>query len=240
MVPRHPDHRRRLRSAALIAPLALASVLAACSDDDEGTSDGTEVTTEVTTDVTTDLTTDTSATTTTEADTPSTTDGGSTTTDRGASTTTDGDATSSTDDDTSTTGDTGSEVADALSGEGADIFASLLDVVGIDELTDGEQVTLLAPSDDAFADIDPDQIVALIEDPEQVRDVLEAHVIEDVLRAEDLVDGASVSALSGAELPVTVAGSTVTIGGATVVSADIEFDGGVIHVIDEVLELPEG
>ena len=230
MFPRHPDHRRAFR-AALLAPLALASLLAACSDDDEESSDASSEVTSA----------DTPAPTTTQAEPAPTTTDASTTTTEDDTTTTDGD-TSTTDDsdDTETTADTGSEVADALSGEGADIFLTLLDVVGIDELTDGEDITLLAPSDDAFADIDPDQILALVEDPEQVRDVLEAHVLEGEVRSTDLVDGGTLNALSGAELAVTADGGTVTIGGATVITADVEFDGGIVHVIDQVLELPAG
>lgn len=42
--------------------------------------------------------------------------------------------------------------------------------------------------------------------------------------------------LAGNELPVTVDGDTITIGGAEIVEADIYATNGVTHVIDVVLE----
>merc|ERR1719378_1520111 len=47
-----------------------------------------------------------------------------------------------------------------------------------------------------------------------------------------------VSTLQGSELTVTINGTTVKIGDATVSTADLECSNGVIHVIDKVLLPP--
>ena len=243
---------RRLTAAAVVTAVAIGS--AACGGDDDvadpadttagtdttmatDTTDvgGTTTTTGMTMDTTTDTTSDTTATT---SDTTATTSDVTDTTDAATDTTTDTtDATGSTD--TTMAGTLEDALTDTLSGEGVDLFLTLLPVVGLDEITDADEVTLLVPSDEAFLSIGPDEIAAIIEDPSLVREVLESHVVESELSSSDLSDGDTITPVSGEDLTVTIDGDTVMIGQATVVRADIRFDGGVIHVIDDVIALPD-
>jgi len=67
--------------------------------------------------------------------------------------------------------------------------------------------------------------------------LLQGHVVEaadDSSMVAGMVDNPFVS-IAGTELPVTVDGDTITIGGANIVEADIFATNGVIHVIDTVL-----
>lgn len=129
-------------------------------------------------------------------------------------------------------------LTDSLAGEGVDLFLTLLPIVGLDEITDAEEITVFVPFDEAFTSIQGDELASIIEDPTLVRDVLESHVVEGAVPSTELTDGDTITPISGEELTVTIDGDTVRIGDATVTRADIEFDGGVIHVIDDILALP--
>src|SRR6056297_2582730 len=95
-----------------------------------------------------------------------------------------------------------------------------------------EAITLFAPSNDAIvaADLDPDDETA-------VTALLLAHVHgADALTAADVFDGRDdVEVLEGGPQPVDVAAST--IGGASVLVADVATLNGVLHVIDTVLSI---
>ena len=104
--------------------------------------------------------------------------------------------------------------------------------------------TVLAPTNEAFADL----LAALgangLEDIplETLTEVLAYHVIPSAaIFSTDLVDGAVVTTLGGAELTVdlTSAPGSVIFDGigsdATVVIADVEAGDSVVHVIDAVL-----
>lgn len=94
--------------------------------------------------------------------------------------------------------------------------------------------TLFAPNDDAFAKIPPDQLEALLADPERLSKVVGYHVVPGRLSAADLEAG-TLTALSGETLEIARSGDTATINGIRVIGADVEAGNGVIHVIEDVL-----
>jgi transforming growth factor-beta-induced protein len=110
----------------------------------------------------------------------------------------------------------------------------------VDALTGPGPLTLFAPTDAAFAALPEGQLAALLEpgNREQLRAVLTYHVVPGDLRLTTLLGTPRVQTLAGQRLTVERAGGAVTIGGATVSSADLACSNGVIHVIDRVL-LPE-
>lgn len=223
MNPTPSDRSRRrtrpmARAVALLAPFAL--VAAACGGDDDDATDDT-----TTTDVVDD-TTSTEAmddTTTTEA--------------------MDDTSTTEATEDTTGTSEPDSEAADVLTetlaGESVDVFLTLLPLVGFDEVTEADQITIFAPSDEAFTSIAADELASIVDDPERVVEVLQAHVVEGLVTASDLEEMTSVQPIRGEEVPVSVDGETIMVGDATVVETGIEFDGGIVHVIDDVLLLEE-
>jgi uncharacterized surface protein with fasciclin (FAS1) repeats len=100
--------------------------------------------------------------------------------------------------------------------------------------------TVFAPNDEAFMDYLGDMGMTAedaLADTEFLSTLLQGHVVEagdDSAMVAGMVDNPFVS-LAGTELPVTVDGDTITIGGAEIVEADIFATNGVIHVIDTVL-----
>ena len=108
-----------------------------------------------------------------------------------------------------------------------------------DELPGDGEVTLFVPTDAAFATAAIDNLDALVGDPAMLGDVLSAHAVEGVAMSSDLSDGDTLSPVLGDDITVTIGDDgAVMIGEAMVVQADIEFDGGVIHIIDGVIMLP--
>ncbi len=123
---------------------------------------------------------------------------------------------------------------------GTDGFSTLVTAVteaGLAETLSGEgPFTVFAPTDDAFAAIDPATLDAALADPDGLlTDVLLNHVVEGAVLSSDLSDGQEITTLGGGTLTVTIDGDTVMIGDATVVMADVEASNGVIHAIDTVL-----
>ncbi|MHB1317811.1 MAG: fasciclin domain-containing protein [Anaerolineae bacterium] len=95
-------------------------------------------------------------------------------------------------------------------------------------------LTLLAPSDAAFAALDSAYIHGLLADRAQLEAFVRRHVIPGRLALADLSDGAMVT-LSGESLTVAVEADGVTIQGARVLQGDIAVPFGLVHVIDRIL-----
>jgi len=98
-------------------------------------------------------------------------------------------------------------------------------------------LTLFAPTDDAFAAVDADALTALLDDPTgALANVLLYHVVGGTNLSTDLSDGLEVVTAQGETVLVGIDGDgTVTINGAEVSVADIPASNGVVHVIDAVL-----
>jgi pentapeptide MXKDX repeat protein len=100
--------------------------------------------------------------------------------------------------------------------------------------------TVFAPTDEAFQDYLGEMGMTAedaLADTTFLSTLLQGHVVEaadDSSMVAGMVDNPFVS-LAGTELPVTVDGDTITIGGAEIVEADIFATNGVIHLIDTVL-----
>ncbi len=101
--------------------------------------------------------------------------------------------------------------------------------------------TVFAPTNTAFAAVPEETLTALLQ-PENIDDLqalLGLHVVPGEALAGDLSDGMTVTTLTGDELTVSVdADGTVTVGGATVVTADVQAANGVVHIIDTVITEP--
>ena len=98
--------------------------------------------------------------------------------------------------------------------------------------------TVFAPTDDAFAKLPAGTVESLLADIPTLTNILLYHVASGDLMASDVVGLKAVETLQGQSAPITVDGSTVTIGDAQIVITDIAAANGVIHVIDTVLLPP--
>jgi uncharacterized surface protein with fasciclin (FAS1) repeats len=97
-------------------------------------------------------------------------------------------------------------------------------------------LTVFAPTDDAFAALPPGLIEELLEDPQGLlAQILLYHVVDGVAFSTDLSDGQLITTLQGQDVLVTINQNGVFINNAQVILADIEGTNGVVHVIDAVL-----
>ncbi|RZO21013.1 MAG: adhesin [SAR92 clade bacterium] len=136
----------------------------------------------------------------------------------------------------------------AVAAEDFGTLVTALQAAGLDAtLADETQsFTVFAPTDAAFAMIDPVTLDLLLADTEALSDVLLQHVVSGEVSSVTAytLNGLSAATASGAEIPVAINSEldTLTFGGATVTTTDIYTTNGVIHVIDMVVvadvELP--
>ncbi|GBL06037.1 fasciclin domain-containing protein [Glaciecola sp. KUL10] len=109
------------------------------------------------------------------------------------------------------------------------------------------QFTVFAPTNAAFAMIDPALLEAILADSDALTAILLQHVVSgaavDAINAFAL-SGTSVETMSGAMIPIAINPETdsLTVGGANVTVTDIQTANGIVHVIDMVIvgdvELP--
>ncbi|MEO1745667.1 MAG: fasciclin domain-containing protein [Pseudomonadota bacterium] len=132
--------------------------------------------------------------------------------------------------------------------QGAGIFGTLIaaaQAAGLDgALANGDNLTVFAPTDDAFAALPAGTVESLLkpENKDQLAAILSYHVLPRELASNQL-PGRTIhvrTIKSGGDrlLAVTKSGGAVTVDNATVVQADIQADNGIIHVIDTVM-LPD-
>ncbi|KAK5698631.1 hypothetical protein LTR97_006278 [Elasticomyces elasticus] len=115
-------------------------------------------------------------------------------------------------------------------------LTALLGAVNTTNLTstlDGaSDITIFAPSNSAFQAIGS---AAANLTAEQATAILTYHVINGTIAYSSSLSNASIPTLGGGNVTVTIDNGTVFINSARVVNPDILFAGGVIHIIDSVL-----
>lgn len=107
----------------------------------------------------------------------------------------------------------------------------------VDALSGEGPFTVFAPTDAAFAALPEGTIEALLK-PEAkgaLQNILTYHVVSGRIGADKVVKADFVKGLNGQRLGIEIKEGTAMIGGATVVTTDIECSNGVIHVIDAVM-----
>ena len=160
------------------------------------------------------------------------------------------------DDDDATPPQTPPNLVEAAQAAG---LTTLLDAVGavdgLDQtLLNADAITVFAPTNEAFGDAleafnvnDLNGLVEAIGGVDNLETVLGFHVVPAVAFSTDLAEGEQTfNTLAGQEITVTRTGSEVTVTDANgtvrnVITADVEIENGVVHVIDGVLlpSLPE-
>ena len=123
---------------------------------------------------------------------------------------------------------------------GAGDFTTLVAAVEaadlVDVLKSDGPFTVFAPTDAAFAAL-PDGTVENLLKPEnkdQLIAVLTYHVVPGKVMSTDLVDDMKATTVQGSEITIDL-DNGVMVDNASVVTADIEAENGVIHVIDAVI-----
>lgn len=120
-----------------------------------------------------------------------------------------------------------------------------IDAAGLAETLEGEgPFTVLAPTDAAFeAAFEALGITAadLLADTETLTAILTYHVLPQAADSQLVatLDGSSVPTVNGQSVDINVVDGQIMINEATVVSADLIADNGIVHVLDAVLLPPD-
>lgn len=122
--------------------------------------------------------------------------------------------------------------------KGAGCFGTLLTAVEVAGLTGALEspgpFTVFAPVDDAFAALPPGTVQTLVDNVPQLARILKFHVLSGAYRREQLIEQPEWESLEGAPVAIRRA-KPFEVKNATVVSADIVCDNGIVHVIDRVI-----
>ena len=122
----------------------------------------------------------------------------------------------------------------AVAADGFDVLVAAVQEAGLVEALSGNrQLTVFAPTDEAFgeAGITVENVDEV--DEEFLVDVLTYHVVPGQRKANSIVGADGVPTLNGARIDVD--GTTLNDGQADIVATDIGASNGVVHVIDGVL-----
>ncbi len=110
----------------------------------------------------------------------------------------------------------------------------------VDTLNGAEALTVFAPTDCAFAALDPATLEAALADPSGLlTTVLGYHVIPERLSAADLAGKTELTTFTGEILPIMVDGDVITVNGTTmVVVGEIQTANATVYLVDSVMLPP--
>jgi uncharacterized surface protein with fasciclin (FAS1) repeats len=115
-----------------------------------------------------------------------------------------------------------------------------LEVANLKEtLATGGPFTLMAPTDEAFAQVPADLLEAVLADQELLTKVLLYHVLDGRQGAGSLIYRSTATTLEGNPILVTVENRKVKVNGNTVLNANRYTGNGIVHVVDGVLLPPD-
>jgi len=98
--------------------------------------------------------------------------------------------------------------------------------------------TVFAPTNEAFAKIEPKALQALLKNKQQLDKVLEYHVIAAKFRMRELMAVKVAKTLAGDTVHVSDPDRTIQVNEAKVLTADVAASNGFVHIIDSVLMPP--
>lgn len=120
-------------------------------------------------------------------------------------------------------------------------FGTLLaaaEAAGLLDALKGEgPLTILAPTDEAFAKLPKGTVENLLktENLDQLKAILTYHAIPGAISAGDALNAGTAKTVNGAKLCFGIKDGRFQVNDATILTAGIKADNGVIHVIDSVL-----
>jgi len=133
----------------------------------------------------------------------------------------------------------GDIVTDVAKSKDHTMLLSLVKKAGLATALQGQNLTLFAPTDAAFAKLDNATVNAVMTDNALLTNVLMYHVVPATVYSAGVYDNeVGPTLLAGKNVTVRVDAMGVMINNAMVTMADIGTTNGVIHVIDQVLIPP--
>lgn len=111
------------------------------------------------------------------------------------------------------------------------------DVNLVDTLNSG-QFTVFAPTDEAFAKIDPDTMSMLQTNADALTQILTYHVVPGQLSPDEIAG--THKTVEGAEVTVTGSGDELKVDDASVVCGGVQTANATVYLVDSVLMPPQG
>ncbi len=108
--------------------------------------------------------------------------------------------------------------------------------VNLVDTLNGDEFTVFAPVDDAFAKIDPATIEALKTDSATLSSILTYHVVPGQIAPSDIAG--MHTTVNGADLEVTGSGDDLMVNDATVICGGVQTANATVYLIDTVLMPP--
>ncbi|QDT58960.1 Immunogenic protein MPT70 precursor [Stieleria bergensis] len=110
----------------------------------------------------------------------------------------------------------------------------------VDALAGDTELTVFAPTDEAFAKLPEGTIKSLLlpENKAKLAAILKYHVVAGRVYSEDAVAAKTANTLEGSPIEISVSDKGAMINQAKLIKTDIDASNGVIHVIDSVILPP--
>ena len=111
--------------------------------------------------------------------------------------------------------------------------------VDLVDTLNGDEFTVFAPVDDAFAQL-PEETVTMLSKPrnaDQLSSILTYHVVPGQITPDELA-GSTQATVQGAEVEVSGEGDSLMVNGANVICGGVQTANATVYLIDTVL-LPE-
>lgn len=121
-------------------------------------------------------------------------------------------------------------------------FSTLRDLISDAELTEvlmTTDYTVFAPTNEAFENVNAEQLALIASNPEVLKQVLLYHVVSGKLNNEDLAAATQLRSAEGESLNLSVDGTVQMVNTAMVSGPAIEASNGNIYAINELLLPPE-
>lgn len=117
-------------------------------------------------------------------------------------------------------------------------LTSALAVAGLtDDIDQATDITVFAPTDEAFQSLSAGRLADLLSDPQGIGQILQYHVVTQQLSPDELAGDHPT--LEGTDLTVTGSGEDFTVGDdASVVCGNLTTGNATVYVIDSVLMPP--
>ncbi|MBK6311481.1 MAG: fasciclin domain-containing protein [Candidatus Microthrix sp.] len=116
-------------------------------------------------------------------------------------------------------------------------LVTAVDAAGlVDTLNSEEALTVFAPANSAFEAIPKETLDTLLADPTgDLATILQVHVVEGKMSADELIKAGTVKSLQGTELKISADGDTMKVNDASVVCGNVQTANATVFIIDSVL-----
>jgi uncharacterized surface protein with fasciclin (FAS1) repeats len=109
----------------------------------------------------------------------------------------------------------------------------------VDTLNSAQDITVFAPSNDAFAKVPAADLQALLANKEMLTQVLTYHVVGQPITPEDLGTAGPFDSLQGAPVEASGSGEEFVVNGASnVVCGGVQTSNATVYIVDSVLMPP--